>query len=126
MEEQPRYLVGIDLGTTNSALSYVDTHADPGAMPVRLMSIPQLTSRGFVEGKHTLPSFCYLLLSGEWTPGDIELPWGARASYAVGELAKEQGALVPTRIVSSAKSWLCNAVADRTDRILPTAAEEHK
>ncbi len=124
MEGHPRYLVGIDLGTTNSAIAYVDTHDPSGVLPVRLLSVPQLTARGFVEPKNTLPSFCYLLLQGEWSPGDIQLPWHGKMPYVVGELAKEQGALVPTRLVSSAKSWLCNAAADRTDRILPTAAED--
>ncbi len=122
MEGQSRYLVGIDLGTTNSALSYVDTHED--VPTVRLLAIPQLTDRGFVEARSALPSFCYLTIAREWPPEDNRLPWAHSTDHVVGELAKEQGALVPTRLVASAKSWLCNAAADRKERILPPSAEE--
>lgn len=109
-DDVPRYLIGLDLGTTNSAVAYVDT-AEEGVRPsVRPFLIPQLTQRGFVESCPTLPSFCYL---------NQDL-----SDYIVGAYAREQGALVPTRLVSSAKSWLCNAAANRRDRILPPLAEE--
>ncbi|MDP1835198.1 MAG: Hsp70 family protein [Chlamydiales bacterium] len=118
---QSRYLIGIDLGTTNSAVSFFDTEGNQG---VQQFSLQQLTNRGFVQERSTLPSFCYLTLTGEWSPGDVKLPWSKSASFITGELAREQGALVPTRLISSAKSWLCNSAADRTDRILPVSAEE--
>lgn len=123
MEEQSRYLVGIDLGTTNSAIAFVDTQAESSFKAVHPFPILQIASKGFVQPRSTLPSFCYQILEGEWSAGEIKLPWNGSSSYMVGEMAREQGALVPTRLVASAKSWLCNASADRLDRILPPTAE---
>lgn len=105
---QPRFIIGIDLGTTNSAVSFVDTQSRHG---LQQFSIPQMTKRGVVEGRPALPSFCLL-------------PINNNLSYVVGEFAREEGAMVPTRLVFSAKSWLCNAAADRTDRILPPNGDE--
>ncbi len=122
MENQSRYLIGIDLGTTNSAVSYIDTQ--DATQTVHPFPILQLTARGLVEFRNALPSFCYLLVDGEWSPNDGLLPWAKPMNYIVGELAKDQGSLSPTRLVFSAKSWLCNAAADRKERILPPPAEE--
>ncbi len=97
-------MVGIDLGTTNSALAYVDPDEAAGAdfPPIHLLEIPQLVAEGVVETRRVLPSFLYL---GE-------------KRYA-GVWAREQGALAPARVVSSAKSWLSNPEVDRTAKILP-------
>lgn len=118
-EEIPyRYIVGIDLGTTNSAVAYVDRKAnDPKR--IRFLDIPQLTAPGEVGHRHVLPSFLYLPGPYELPPGSTALPWDSDRDYAVGEFAREQGALVPGRMVSSAKSWLCHAGVDRTASILP-------
>src|SRR6266849_5253963 len=101
--------VGIDLGTTNSALAYVDPReaAEADFPPIRVLEIRQLVAEGRVEARRTLPSFLYL----------SEPP-------SVGVYAREQGALVPTRSVHSAKSWLSNPEADRTAKILPWDAQE--
>lgn len=105
------YCIGIDLGTTNSAVAYHD------GGPVKLFRIPQLNASGVVEALPTLPSFHYLAEPSE-------LP---SADFAVGEWAREQGAKVPTRLIQSAKSWLSNAAANRKEKILPfEAADEER
>ena len=117
-----RYIVGIDLGTTNSALAYVDlTTDDPASRPIRFLEIPQLTAPGELSRRPILPSFLYLPGPYELPPESTKLPWNAERDYAVGEFAREQGALVPGRLVASAKSWLCHGGVDRTAAILPWA-----
>lgn len=112
-----RYLIGIDLGTTNSAVAFCDT--EKPHVPIELFAIPQLTAPGKVNALPTLPSFCYLLGESEWPPGSLKLPWKEETETFVGQWAKLQGARVPTRLVQSAKSWLCNVAANRRDKILP-------
>ncbi len=118
-----KYIVGIDLGTTNSAVAYVDRTPDAHENPhVRILSIPQLVSPGEVGQRTVLPSFLYLPGSYELPPGSTALPWDKERGYAVGEFARDQGAQVDGRLVSSAKSWLCHAGVDRTRPILPWGA----
>jgi molecular chaperone DnaK (HSP70) len=101
--------VGIDLGTTNSALAFIDPEEAAGAdfPPVHYFDVPQHVDQSAVEARRTLPSFLFL--------GD--------RNY-IGVYAREQGALVPTRVVHSAKSWLSNPEVDRTGKILPWDARE--
>jgi len=101
--------VGIDLGTTNSAVAFIHPQEaeDADFPPIRLLDIPQFVAEGVQASQKTLPSFLYL--------GDREY---------VGVYAREQGALVPTRLIHSAKSWLVNAAVDRTANILPWDAQE--
>src|SRR6266852_759747 len=101
--------VGIDLGTTNSALAYVEQAENelPDYPEIKVLQIPQYVAAGQVESRRTLPSFLFL--------GD--------QNY-VGVYAREQGALVPTKSVHSAKSWLSNPEVDRTAKILPWDAQE--
>jgi len=118
---QSRFVVGIDLGTTNCALAYVDTA--PGAEPrVQSLDIAQVVAPGDVQARPLLPSNLYLPGAGEQPAGALKLPWDAERDYAVGEFAKNFGAKVPTRLVSSAKSWLCYAGCDRKADILPFRA----
>ncbi|MFZ2218341.1 MAG: Hsp70 family protein, partial [Rhodoferax sp.] len=115
-----RYSIGIDLGTTHCALSYVDLHASDGENTVYgVLDIPQLTGPGTVEGGALLPSFLYLPHESELAEGDLNLPWSSTQSFAVGEFARARGALTPIRLVSSAKSWLCHPGVDRRAAILP-------
>ena len=115
-----RYSIGIDLGTTHCALSYVDLHASEGENTVYgVLDIPQLTGPGTVEGGALLPSFLYLPHESELAEGDLNLPWSSTQSFAVGEFARARGALTPIRLVSSAKSWLCHPGVDRRAAILP-------
>ncbi len=118
--EGTRFVVGIDLGTTNSAVAYVDLGASSRA--VSFLEIPQLVAPGETDGRSVLPSFLYLPGKYELPPGSTALPWDRERDYLVGELAREQGALVPGRLVSSAKSWLSHARVDRTAPILPWGA----
>ncbi len=117
-----RYLIGIDLGTTNSALAYIDT--EKPHYPLQLFTIMQLTALGKTDALPALPSFCYLSAQDEWPKGALNLPWKKETGFFVGKLAKEQGSRVPTRLVQSAKSWLCNVAANRRDKILPVEAAE--
>ena len=116
-----RFVIGIDLGTTNSALAYVDTTTGDGA---RLFDVPQVVAAGAVEPRPLMPSFLYLPGPGEQPDGALDLPWANGRDYAVGEFARSFGAKVPTRLVSSAKSWLGHAGVDRKADILPFRATE--
>src|ERR1041384_1327358 len=116
-----RFVVGIDLGTTNSALAYYDTDLGEEAKLTHL-AIPQVVAPGVVEERPLLPSFLYLPGTGEQPAGALKLPWDARRDYCVGEFARVFGSQVPTRLVSSAKSWLCHGGVDRRAAILPWKA----
>ncbi|KWR91441.1 Hsp70 family protein [Cupriavidus sp. IDO] len=118
-----RYAIGIDLGTTHSAVSYVDLAASDGEKTSQgVLPITQLTAPGAVEDLDLLPSFLYLPHASELAPGDLGLPWNAEHDFAVGELARSRGAATPIRLVSSAKSWLCHPGVDRRSPILPNDA----
>jgi molecular chaperone DnaK (HSP70) len=114
-----RYLVGIDLGTTNTACAYVDTRA---GRRIEVFALPQLVGAGDVQPRPTLPSFLYLAGAHELPAASLDLPWADGRDFCVGVFAREQGARVPGRLVSSAKSWLCHAAVDRTAKILPWGA----
>ena len=107
-------ILGIDLGTTNSALAV----AGDGA-PVRTQPLAQLVGPGEVAERPTLPSFLLLPSALEVPPAQLQLPWSGALRYAVGAFARDRGAELPHRLVSSAKSWLCNPAIDRTSQVLP-------
>lgn len=117
VETPSRYVVGIDLGTTNSALNFVDTHEDPWR--VRIFRIPQVIAAGEVELRETLPSFHFEPAVGEMDPKALALPWRSETTYVVGVLARDHGQASHGRVVVSAKSWLCHSGVDRTANILP-------
>ncbi len=122
---EARFSIGIDLGTTNCAVSYADLAQPEGEeAAVEVMPVPELTAPGTVENRSLLPSFLYLLHSDEFSAADLALPWGAQPRYIVGELARNRGATTPIRLVSSAKSWLCHPGVDRRAPILPPEAPE--
>lgn len=127
MEASSRFLIGIDLGTTNSAVAYVDTEERParGAPPpVRVFEVPQLVADGEVRALPSLPSFIYFTDEAEDVAPGLRLPWEEQTDGAlVGVLARERGALVPGRQVASAKSWLCLSSVDRTEAFLPWDAD---
>src|SRR5687768_2153211 len=113
-----RYVVGIDLGTTNSAVAFVDAEAPQWS--VRTFPVPQLVAAGQVEARETLPSFHYQPANGEFAAGALRLPWqAADDDHVVGFFAQSHGEMVPGRLVTSAKSWLCHAGVDRTAELLP-------
>ncbi len=145
-----RYIVGIDLGTTNSVVAYLDTQtstkdddainaASPDkdgrqkagnrqidkASEIKIFQIPQLTNAGVVDKRDVLPSFLYIKDANEAASESLALPWNnlesdaLANSLAVGEYARDRGAEVPHKLVSSSKSWLCNQSVDREAPILP-------
>ncbi len=126
--DKPRFLIGIDLGTTNTAVACVDTRS--AGQKVEIFPVPQLVAPGELEPRRQLPSFVYLAGAHDLGPAETALPWaaaggetggetGAETRQVVGELARSQGARVPGRMIASAKSWLCHAGVDRKAAILP-------
>ena len=122
----PRYSIGIDLGTTNSAVSYFNLEdGKPRGREQTMLGIPQVTSVGTVEERPLLPSFLYLPNEQEFPAGSLALPWDKkRKDEIIGEFARGHGSKVPMRLVSSAKSWLCHAGVDRLSAILPWQAPD--
>jgi len=112
-----RYVLGIDLGTTNSVIAYTPLDVEQPA--VQLLPIPQLVAAGTVESLGSLASFLYLAREHEIGQGVFDLSWAAGRDFAVGELARRQSAEVAERTVGAAKSWLCHARVDRRGEILP-------
>jgi molecular chaperone DnaK (HSP70) len=118
-------MIGIDLGTTNSVLAYIDKEESKNqeSSAIKVFQVPQLVAESEVRALPTLPSFLYFPNEHDVAAGGIRLPWAEQPGSVVGILAREQGALVPGRQVSSAKSWLCHAAVDRRAKILPWEAE---
>ena len=124
---EPRYVIGIDLGTTNSALAYAEIRqdADPFAPAnVQLLATPQLENPGEVRDEPLLPSFLYLPGPTDFPAGSLALPWDPGRGYVVGRLAQKRGVENTGRLVSSAKSWLSHSGVDRTAPLLPFRAPE--
>ena len=118
------YLVGIDLGTTNTVLAF----ARDGQEAIELFSIDQLVAPGEVAGAPLLPSMRYHPGADELAPGALQLPWNTADvagvdQVALGRLARMLGAATPGRLVSSAKSWLSHTGVDRMAPILPWGSE---
>jgi len=107
-------ILGIDLGTTNSAVA-----VSGEAEPAHSVGISQVVGPGEIAERPTLPSFLLLPTENEVAPAQLQLPWSGPMRYAVGTFARERGAELPHRLVSSAKSWLCNPSIDRSAQVLP-------
>ncbi|MBL8259961.1 MAG: hsp70 family protein [Candidatus Competibacteraceae bacterium] len=127
-QNTPRYLVGIDLGTTHTVVAYADLKA-AGAPAIRQFQVEQLVAPGAVAARPLLPSVRYHPAHGELAAEDSRLPWdfidpGAVPAAVLGELARERGSRAPGRLVASAKSWLSHAGVDRMAPILPWGAAE--
>ncbi len=112
-----RHVVGIDLGTTHSALAYADTTMEKPSIVV--MPILQLVAQATLEARTLLPSFYYAAHESE---GPQSLPWDKDRLFVVGEYARARGIDAPSRLVSSAKSWLSHAGVDRRSALLPLSA----
>jgi hypothetical protein len=98
-ENQARYSIGVDLGTTHCALSYVDMSASDGEKTAQgVLPISQLTAPGAAEERDLLPSFLYLPHENELAPGDLTLPWTQERTFIVGELARRRGHADPPRL----------------------------
>ncbi len=129
MKTDKKYIIGIDLGTTNCAVSYTDLEAlnsdasKNKAPKINIFKIPQLTGPGEIKGEHVLPSFLYI--PGEYDIADeaISVHLDRDDRNFVGIFARDHGSKVPARLVSSAKSWLCHSGADRRAKILPWGSD---
>lgn len=116
------FIIGIDLGTTNSALAY--STAEDEQAGIGISEIPQLVNPNEVAGRTLLPSFLFVPGELDFPQGSTALPWEASPKYVIGELARKRGAENPSRLVASAKSWLSNAGVNRSAPILPWLAPE--
>ena len=121
------WLVGIDLGTTNTVLAYASSAA-AGAERIELFPVDQLVAPGEIAAQPLLPSNRYHPAEGELAAGDLQLPWrqidvAGVERVAVGRLARQLGAATPGRLVASAKSWLSHPGVDRMAPILPWGAD---
>ncbi|MBR4220135.1 MAG: Hsp70 family protein, partial [Victivallales bacterium] len=118
---ESRFAIGIDLGTTNSSVFYVDLEAEKPSPT--LFPILQLVAPGETAAEPLLPSFTYLPGKSELPEGALSLPWDTSETHAVGRFARDQGALLPDRLVASAKSWLAHPGVNRRNRILPWGSD---
>tara|TARA_B100000614_G_scaffold252761_1_gene265815 strand:- start:151 stop:2937 length:2787 start_codon:yes stop_codon:yes gene_type:complete len=129
-----QFVIGIDLGTTNSAVSYADVGAlrqiidQRRDMPdkdkvIKVFNVPQLTGHGEFTRIPVLPSFLYIPGEYDISKDVLKHPWKKREDLFAGSFARDHGSKIPSRLVSSAKSWLCNPLADRKAKILPWGAE---
>jgi len=121
-----RFSLGIDLGTSNCAMALTDL--DTGQ--TEIVPIPQIVGANQVDEKPTLASALYLPHPDEFRPGSFPLPWddgpgpGTGSGMGIiGQFARDHGALVPDRLVTSAKSWLSNPHIDPKQRTLPWRSE---
>jgi molecular chaperone DnaK (HSP70) len=118
------YVVGIDLGTTNSVLAHLDLRDAESDRQIQVLDIPQLVNPGEVAPQPFLPSFLFLPGESDFPQGSLALPWERDVPFVIGELARKRGAENPLRLVASAKSWLSYAGVDRTAPLLPWRAPE--
>jgi molecular chaperone DnaK (HSP70) len=119
-----RFIIGVDLGTTNTAVAYVDTRA--ADQRVRIFEVPQLVAPGELAARRQLPSFVYSAGEHDLGPAETAVPWDRERRRVIGELARSQGARMPGRMVASAKSWLCHPGVDRQASILPWGTESEE
>ena len=119
-----KYIIGIDLGTTNSALARCDATVDEENSRIEVRSIPQLVDANEVAERTLLPSFLYIPGEFDFPQGSLALPWEPEPKLVIGELARKRGAESPNRLVASAKSWLSYAAVNRSTPILPWQAPE--
>ena len=114
-----RYIIGIDLGTTNSVLSFLDGAVAEDDARIEVQPIAQLINPGELAEQSLLPSFLYIPGEMDFPQGSTALPWDRKAQLVIGELARKRGAENPVRLVASAKSWLSYAAVNRASPILP-------
>ncbi|MEM7128660.1 MAG: Hsp70 family protein [Chloroflexota bacterium] len=121
--QEPKYIVGIDLGTTHCVVAYTLSDLPDGQEPeVKLLEIPQIIAPGEVQAQPLLPSFLLLPGPHDVPPDSLSLPWNAEMEFVVGTFARSRGAELPNRLIASAKSWLCHRGVDRNAEILPWEA----
>jgi molecular chaperone DnaK (HSP70) len=111
-----RFSLGIDLGTSNSAIALADLESGQ----TRIIEIAQTLGPNQLGEMTTLASAVYVPHREEFPQGSFPLPWSDGGEDAiVGQFARDRGALVPDRLLASAKSWLSNPHIDPRQPILP-------
>ncbi len=112
-----RFSLGIDLGTTNSAIALTDLETDQ----TEVLEITQILGPNQIGEKPTLPSALYIPHRDEFPENSFPLPWenGIGDATVTGHFAREHGVLIPDRLITSAKSWLSNPHIDPRHRCLP-------
>ena len=128
-QKTPTFLIGIDLGTTNTVVAYADMASPLTPENCHIFEIDQLIAPGKVAKRPQLPSFRYHPAKGELNLHDTVLPWTEKLdndlpAVVIGEWARELGAKVDGRQVVSAKSWLSHPQVDRSANILPWGGNE--
>jgi molecular chaperone DnaK (HSP70) len=127
MSQKASYIIGIDFGTTHSTMAYTSVKGGNEAHPVvTQMAIVQVVESQVIHPSCSLPSFIYFPSKEELKAGTTALPWDAERSYTIGDFARTRGAEIPTRLISSAKSWLCHPGIQQKDKILPFESEENE
>ncbi|MCK5099997.1 MAG: Hsp70 family protein, partial [Desulfobacteraceae bacterium] len=121
--QDKKFVIGIDLGTTNCSVSYVDLFKLEKKNRIRTFNIPQLTGQGEFSWGNSLPSFLYIPGEYDISKESLKHPWKKNMDQFPGVFARDHGAKIPSRLVSSAKSWLCNPKVDREANVLPWGAE---
>ena len=116
----PAYIIGIDLGTTNTVVAYTKTVFEKNTIPeIHVFDIPQIVSEGVMEDRNHLPSFILIPQAHQVARESLHLPWKKEELFCLGEFARNRGEELPDHLISSAKSWLCHEMVDRSKPILP-------
>ncbi|MDX2051497.1 MAG: Hsp70 family protein [Polyangiaceae bacterium] len=122
------YIVGIDLGTTNTVVAYSFRGGPP-----QVLNIPQQTAAHEASALPRLPSFLYAPGLPEAAPtaqenasetASVTPATAAPTRWIAGEFARTRAGEAPLRSIASAKSWLSHAQVNRTAPILPWGSEE--
>lgn len=124
MSVKTKFSIGIDLGTTNCALSYIEMGSD---REPKIFEVPQRESENALVRDKLLPSFYYLPVKAEWKRGQLKYDWmldDETPDFVVGRYARSMAAVQPGRVIHSAKSWICHGGVSREDRILPWHSDE--
>ncbi|MGM0418166.1 MAG: Hsp70 family protein [Thermodesulfobacteriota bacterium] len=123
-ENNYRYLIGIDLGTSNTVVSYTHITDSSENSDFKIFDIPQIVKPGEILSKPLLPSFIFFPDENDKNKNRYTLPWQEDETFIVGEYARKRGGELPSRVISSAKSWLCNQHVQREEKILPWNSDE--
>jgi molecular chaperone DnaK (HSP70) len=111
-----RFSLGIDLGTSNSAIALEDFASNRN----EIVEITQILGLNQIGEKPTLPSALYIPHPDEFPGHGMRLPWSKGAGEPIiGHFARNHGALIPDRLITSAKSWLSNFHIDPKKPVLP-------
>lgn len=122
---QASYMIGIDLGTTNSTVAYTALASEESSFSqIEQAAIAQVVKANTIDSAFSLPSFIYYPLPEELAAQAIALDWDAARRFAIGTFARERGAEIPSRLIASAKSWLCHVGIDRREKLLPLESTE--